>query len=42
MILHFGDFTLDSARRELRKNGELRTVEPQVLDLLLHPPRAAT
>src|SRR5579871_538008 len=30
----FDTFTLDTARRELRKAGELVAVEPQVFDLL--------
>jgi len=32
----FGDHVLDAARRELRRAGELISVEPQVFDLLLY------
>ncbi len=34
--LRFEDFTLDSARRELRRGGEIVAVEPQVFDLLVY------
>jgi TolB-like protein len=34
LIYQFDEFVLDSARRELRKSGELIAVEPQVFDLL--------
>jgi TolB-like protein/Flp pilus assembly protein TadD len=34
LICEFDDFVLDSARRELRKAGDLIAVEPQVFDLL--------
>jgi pimeloyl-ACP methyl ester carboxylesterase/DNA-binding winged helix-turn-helix (wHTH) protein len=36
MRFHFGDYTLDADRRELRCGGALVPVEPQVFDLLLH------
>jgi TolB-like protein/tetratricopeptide (TPR) repeat protein len=36
MRLLFGDCALDSARRELRRGGQLVHVEPQVFDLLVH------
>lgn len=36
MILTFGEFQLDSDRFELRRNGQLRKVEPKVFDLLAH------
>src|ERR1700733_2314683 len=32
----FEDFTLDMDRRELRRDGALAAVEPQVFDLLAH------
>jgi DNA-binding winged helix-turn-helix (wHTH) protein/pimeloyl-ACP methyl ester carboxylesterase len=32
----FGDYALDEARRELRHNGDVVQVEPQVFDLLVH------
>ena len=34
MIYHFADFTLDLARRELRRGDTLVAVEPQVFDVL--------
>ena len=34
MLYLFEDFSLDSDRRELRRGGELLSVEPQVFDLL--------
>ncbi|HEY1930162.1 MAG TPA: winged helix-turn-helix domain-containing tetratricopeptide repeat protein [Caulobacteraceae bacterium] len=34
VIYQFDTFTLDTARRELRKTGELIPIEPQVFDLL--------
>lgn len=36
MILTFGEFQLDSDRFELRRNGQLRKVEPKVFDLVAH------
>lgn len=36
MLLAFGDYLLDSERRELRRGAELIAVEPQVFDLLLY------
>lgn len=36
MILAFGEFQLDSDRFELRRNGQLRKVEPKVFDLVAH------
>ncbi|MEO8313226.1 MAG: winged helix-turn-helix domain-containing protein [Pseudomonadota bacterium] len=36
MILRFGDCEVDTARRELRRRGEIQSVEPQVYRLLLH------
>jgi TolB-like protein/Tfp pilus assembly protein PilF len=35
LVYYFADCALDMARRELRRGGVLRPVEPQVLDLLL-------
>lgn len=35
MSFHFGDYTLDAGRRELKQAGSLVPVEPQVFDLLL-------
>src|SRR5437016_10175269 len=32
----FGDFAIDVARHELRRGGELVSIEPQVFDLLVH------
>jgi pimeloyl-ACP methyl ester carboxylesterase len=32
----FGDYALDTGRRELRRQSELVAVEPQVFDLLVH------
>jgi TolB-like protein/Tfp pilus assembly protein PilF len=34
MVLEFGDHRLDIARRELRRGGDLITLEPKVFDLL--------
>ena len=34
MKYKFENYTLDTERRELRCNGIIRSVEPQVLDLL--------
>ena len=36
MILTFGEFQLDFDRFELRRNGQLRKVEPKVFDLIAH------
>jgi len=36
MIFRFEDCSLDSERRELRRDGTLRPIEPQVFDLLEH------
>ncbi len=36
MILTFGEFQLDTDRFELRRNGQLRKVEPKVFDLMAH------
>ena len=36
MQFRFGDHLLDVARRELRRGGELITLEPQVFDLLVY------
>lgn len=36
MQFRFGDHLLDEARRELRRDGELITLEPQVFDLLVY------
>ena len=36
MQLAFGDYVLDSGRRELRRSGVPVAVEPQVFDLLLY------
>ena len=36
MLYVFEDFSLDCDRRELRRGGELLSVEPQVFDLLQH------
>jgi TolB-like protein len=36
MLFCFADYTLDAARRELRRSGEPITLEPQVFDLLVH------
>jgi len=36
VILTFGEFQLDSDRFELRRNGQLRKVEPKVFDLMAH------
>ena len=34
VVLEFGDYRLDIARRELRRDGDLITLEPKVFDLL--------
>ena len=34
MLFSFDNYTLDTGRRELRRNAELRVLEPQVFDLL--------
>jgi TolB-like protein/Flp pilus assembly protein TadD len=34
LLFHFNDFTLDPDRRELRRDGHLVALEPQVFDLL--------
>ena len=34
MLYEFEEYCLDIARRELRRDGELITVEPQIFDLL--------
>ena len=34
MLYSFEDFTLDTARRELRRSGEMIALQPQVFDLL--------
>jgi TolB-like protein/tetratricopeptide (TPR) repeat protein len=34
MLFWFNNFSLDTARRELRWDGQLRSIEPQVFDLL--------
>jgi TolB-like protein/Tfp pilus assembly protein PilF len=36
VLFSFGNFTLDSARRELRAAGTLLAVEPQVFDVLVY------
>src|SRR5437899_191669 len=36
MLVRFGSYELDKARRELRFGGATVHVEPQVLDLLIH------
>jgi len=36
MQFRFGNHLLDVARRELRRGGELITLEPQVFDLLVY------
>ena len=36
MLILFGDFDLDTDRRELKRLGELIPLEPQVFDLLVH------
>ena len=36
MLYSFEDFALDTATRELRRSGELLSVEPKVFDLLAH------
>jgi TolB-like protein/tetratricopeptide (TPR) repeat protein len=34
LLFSFDNFSLDSDRRELRRNGDLRAIEPQVFDVL--------
>jgi adenylate cyclase len=36
LLILFGDFDLDTDRRELKRLGELIPLEPQVFDLLVH------
>ena len=36
MLYHFYDYTLDEARRELRRTGQLVAVEPKVFQVLLY------
>ncbi|MGE0257815.1 MAG: winged helix-turn-helix domain-containing tetratricopeptide repeat protein [Alphaproteobacteria bacterium] len=36
MLLAFGDYRLDSARRELRRGGEIVNLEPKAFDLLTY------
>jgi len=36
MIYAFGDYELDLSRRELRRNGTQRWLEPQVFDVLAY------
>ena len=36
MLFHFTNFTLDVARRELRRGGEAVTMEPQVFDVITY------
>ena len=36
MLFSFEDFTLDVARRELKRRGEAVALEPQVFDLLVY------
>jgi TolB-like protein len=36
LLILFGDFDLDTDRRELKRHGELIPLEPQVFDLLVH------
>lgn len=36
MHFSFGDCSVDCARRELRRDGELVAIEPQVFDVLVH------
>ena len=36
MVYAFGEYVLDVRRRELRRGGELRKLEPQVFDLLAY------
>lgn len=35
-VLHFGDFTLDARRFELRRGTDLLHLQPKTFDLLLH------
>ena len=36
MVLVFDDFSIDAQKRELRRDGALRAIEPQVFDLLFY------
>ena len=36
MLFLFGDFALDTDRRELRRGSALLSIEPQVFDLLVY------
>ncbi len=36
MVFHFGSYSLDIERRELRRRAELIAIEPQVFDLLVY------
>ena len=36
MIYRFGEFLLDTSRRELQHSGEFQSLEPQVFDLLAY------
>ncbi|TMJ41957.1 MAG: adenylate cyclase, partial [Alphaproteobacteria bacterium] len=36
MLYSFEDFSLDTARRELRRGGALIALQPQVFDLLVN------
>jgi DNA-binding winged helix-turn-helix (wHTH) protein len=36
MTIVFDEFELDAARRELRVQGKVRALQPQVFDLLLY------
>ena len=36
LLYSFEDFALDTDTRELRRSGELLSVEPKVFDLLAH------
>ena len=36
VILTFGEFQLDTDRFELRRNGQVRNMEPKVFDLVAH------
>jgi DNA-binding winged helix-turn-helix (wHTH) protein len=42
MVYRFHDFTLDAARRELRRGGHLIALEPKVLQVLLYLRATAT
>jgi DNA-binding winged helix-turn-helix (wHTH) protein len=39
MLFSFEDFSLDTARRELRRGGVLIALQPQVFDLLEYDPQ---